>query len=89
MANIRWDIFKNDKLKRERGTSFEEIIQAKLLVIKDHPNRAHQNILLFEHKNYVWVVPYVVNKEEIFLKTLFPSRKYTKMWKNGELKWKR
>ncbi|MBI4801527.1 MAG: toxin [Elusimicrobia bacterium] len=86
MADIRWDIFKSDKLKRERGISFEEIIQGKLLVIKEHPNRVNQNILLFEHKNYIWVVPYVVNKKEIFLKTLFPSRKYTKMWKNGELK---
>jgi len=86
MAEIRWDIFKSDKLKRERGASFEEILQAKLLVIKAHTARAHQNILLFEHKNYIWVVPYVVNKNEIFLKTLFPSRKYTKMWKNGELK---
>lgn len=86
MADIRWDLSKSDKLKRERGVSFEEIIQAKLLAVKEHPNRSHQNIMLFEYKNYIWVVPYVVHEKEIFLKTLFPSRKYTKIWKEGELK---
>lgn len=86
MADIRWDINKSDKLKRERGISFEEIIQAKLLAIKEHPNRTHQSVMLFEYQHYIWVVPYVVNGNEIFLKTLFQSRKYTKMWRRGEIK---
>ena len=82
---MRWDIHKSEKLKKERGVSFEEIIQARLLGAMEHPSRAHQNILLFEHEDYVWVVPYVFRNNEAFLKTLFPSRKYTKMWKRGEL----
>jgi len=52
---------------------------------KEHPSRSNQNILLFKFKNYIWVVPYVTKEDEIFLKTLFPSRKYTKMWRKGEL----
>ena len=86
MVDIRWDLAKSDRLKKERGVSFEKIIQAKLLAVKDHPNRKHQNIMLFEFKDYVWVAPYVVHGNGIFLKTLFPSRKYTKLWNRGELK---
>jgi uncharacterized DUF497 family protein len=85
MADIRWDLNKSDKLKRERGVSFEEIIKAKLLAVKEHPNRAHQSVMLVEYQHYIWVVPYVANGNEIFLKTLFPSRKYTKMWRRGEI----
>ena len=86
MADIRWDLNKSEKLKRERGVSFEEIIQAKLLAVKKHPNRIHQSVMLFEYQHYIWVVPYVANGDEIFLKTLFPSRKHTKIWQRGELR---
>lgn len=82
---IRWDLSKNERLKRERGVSFEEIIQAEFVAVKRHSKRAYQNILLFRYKGYIWVVPYVKSGDEIFLKTLFPSRKYTKMLKRGEL----
>jgi len=85
MSDIRWDLAKSTNLKKQRGVSFEEIIQAKLVTIKEHPSRAHQNILLFEYRNYIWVVTYVFRDNEIFLKTLFPSRKYTKLWRRGEL----
>lgn len=65
--------------------SFEELIQGRLIAVKKHSRRIHQNVMLFEYEDYIWVVPYVENKDEIFLKTLFPSRKYTKMWKEGKL----
>jgi len=48
-----------------------------------HPRKTHQNIMLFERRGYVWVVPYVVRGDEIFLKTLFASRKYTRIFKQG------
>ena len=86
MVDIRWALSKSEELTRKRGISFEEIIRAKLVSVKEHPSRSHQSILLFELGGYIWVVPYVRRGEEIFLKTLFPSRKYTKMWKRGELK---
>lgn len=83
MNELKWDLSKSEKLKRERGVSFEEIVQAKLVAAMKHTSRAHQNVLLFEYHGYIWVVPYVTNKNGIFLKTLFPSRKYTKIWKKG------
>jgi hypothetical protein len=84
-VDIRWAASKSAELKRTRGTSFEEIIQAEFVAAKEHPSRSNQNILLFKFKNYIWVVPYVTREGEIFLKTAFPSRKYTGMWKKGEL----
>ena len=86
MKEIRWDLLKSERLKRTRGVSFEEIIQSKLIVVKKHPKKTHQDLMLFEHKGYIWVVPYVVAGDEVFLKTLYPSRKYTKRYKRGALR---
>ena len=85
MTGIQWSFVKNRRLKKVRGVSFEEILVAKLIAVKKHPVRENQSIMLFEHGGCVWVVPYVMAGEDIFLKTLFPSRKYTKLYKRGEL----
>ena len=85
MKDLRWNLLKSERLKRTRGASFEELIQSRLIAAKGHPKKLHQNMLLFEHRGYVWVVPYVENGDEVFLKTLYPSRKYTKLYKRGEL----
>jgi hypothetical protein len=81
MKEMRWDHLKSERLKRTRGVSFEEILNAELIAVKHHPKREHQNIMLFKYKGYIWIVPYVEEKEYIFLKTLYPSRKYTKAYK--------
>ena len=85
MGQLRWDPVKSRTLKDDRGVSFEEIIQAKLIAVMKHPAKAHQEIMLFEYREYIWVVPFVARGSEIFLKTLFPSRKYTKIYKRGGL----
>jgi hypothetical protein len=82
---FRWSIPKSDRLKRARGASFDEVLQGKIIGLKHHPTREDQRILLVAYKNYVWVIPCVVEKEYIFLKTVFQSRKYTKLYKKGEL----
>ena len=86
MNDLRWNLLKSERLKRTRGASFEDIVQSKLIAVKRHPKKAHQNILLFEYKGYIWLVPYVMSGNEVFLKTLYPSRKYTKLYKRGELR---
>jgi len=86
MKKIKWDHLKSERLKQTRGVSFDEIISAKLVGVKRHPVREHQNILLFDYKSYIWIVPYVEEKDHLFLKTIYPSRKYTKMYRKGELK---
>ncbi len=81
MRFVKWNILKSERLKKERGVSFEEIIRAKLVAVKRHPNKTYQEIMLFEYKGYIWIVPFVQNKNELFLKTLYPSRKYTKIYR--------
>ena len=80
MKEIRWDTLKSERLKQTRGVSFEEILSSPLIGIKDHHARVHQRIMLFEYRGYIWLVPFVETDEVIFLKTLYPSRKYTKLY---------
>ncbi len=46
----------------------------------EHVNAAkypHQRMLVVVFNGYVYGVPYVANDDEIFLKTVYPSRKLT------------
>ncbi|MBF8277024.1 MAG: UDP-N-acetylmuramate--L-alanine ligase [Candidatus Brocadiaceae bacterium] len=83
MKEIRWNVLENERLKKARGASFEDLINSKLIKIMKNPKHVNQNIILFEYKKYIWVVPFVEEKEYYFLKTLFPSRKYTKIFKGA------
>jgi uncharacterized DUF497 family protein len=85
MKFINWSSDKNRKLIEERGISFENIIfylqSGCLLDDIEHPNRSkhpHQKIFIVEIDGYAYLVPYVEDSEEIFLKTVIPSRKATK-----------
>ena len=86
MPDVRWNLLKSERLKKTRDASFEDILKGKLIGIKKHPKKKHQNIMLFEYKRYIWIIPYVIEENgDIFLKTLYPSRKYTKMLRDGKL----
>lgn len=80
-----WNNEKNEKLKKERGISFEEIVfyveHGQLVAIIDHPNKekyANQKKYVVNVNDYVYLVPFVESEKEIFLKTIIPSRKATK-----------
>lgn len=85
MRAVRWSALKNQWLKVVRGVSFEEILKEKFVKTTEHPKRPEQELMLFEREGYIWVVPYVVTEGGIFLKTLYPSRGYTKKYRRGEL----
>jgi uncharacterized DUF497 family protein len=88
---IVWDEDKNNWLKKERKISFEDIelaiLEGRVIDILEHPNKEkypNQKLLIVEIENYAYVVPYVEDeKGNIFLKTIFPSRKYTKKYLRG------
>lgn len=88
--SIRFNEEKNQILKATRGIGYEEVLQrirdGGLLAVKKHPghSRANQRIYIVEIEGYAYVVPCVINrlKKEIFLKTIYPSRKYTKQLLN-------
>jgi hypothetical protein len=83
-----WSEEKNGILKRGRNISFEEIIIAiqkgDLLEIIPNPsnNYKEQECFVVSINNYAYIVPYVENDDGIFLKTIYPSRKYTKVFFN-------
>jgi len=39
--------------------------------------------MIFRHKRQYWIVPFVSEGKKIFLKTLYPSRKYKKIYEEG------
>ena len=84
MKYLNWNSEKNDILKRERGISFEEIAylieSGQIIGIEVNPGRSNQKMYILEIENYAFIVPFVENDKEIFLKIAFPSRKYTKQY---------
>lgn len=90
MKFLNWNNEKNDTLKKERNLSFEEIAHliasGKILGIEQNPGYPNQQMYILEIDHYAIVVPYVETETEIFLKTAFPSRKFTKQYRlKGEL----
>lgn len=80
---------KNEWLKKERNISFEIIISliemGNLLDILEHPNKEKykdQKIFVIEYDNYAYLIPFIEDKEKVFLKTIIPSRKATRKYLN-------
>ena len=87
MKQINWNPDKNQHLIIERGISFEDVVyylqQGALLDDLEHPNSSKypdQRIFVININDYAYLVPYVENRKEIFLKTVIPSRKATKKY---------
>ena len=78
MKEIRWNLEKNAILKKTRGVTFEELMESRFLGIERHRGRENQDLMVFEYKQYAWVIPYVEEGNVFFLKTAFPSRKHTR-----------
>ena len=85
MKPFRWPPEKNDWLRAERGISFEEITVAveagALLEVVLHPNPKkypRQKIMVVEVSGYAYLVPYIEERDHLFLKTIIPSRKATR-----------
>ena len=86
--NFKWNMEKNKFLKLERGVCFEDVMvqihDDKVLDIIKHPNvkkYPNQSMYIVLLQNYVHMVPFVKENNEIFLKTIVPSRKMNKIYK--------
>jgi len=84
MRVFQWDNAKNEWLKENRGLCFEKVVilleREDVLEIVNHPNQdkySGQKIATVKIGDYAYLVPYVQEREEIFLKTIIPSRKAT------------
>jgi hypothetical protein len=84
MKSINWNTEKSVALKASRGICFEDVVffidRGEILDDYLHPNQKAypgQRIMVIGVANYAYLVPYVENDEELFLKTIIPSRKAT------------
>jgi len=84
---INWSSNKNQQLIEGRGISFEDVVfylqRNTLLDDIEHPNKEkypNQRVFVLNIDEYVYLVPYVEDYNEIFLKTVIPSRKATKLY---------
>lgn len=90
--NIIWGKNKNEWLILNRGISFEEIsdkiLNDDFIEILENPAHKNQQYFILKINNYTWVVPFIINeKDQIVLKTAFPSRKFhNKYGENNENK---
>ena len=91
MKPINWNSTKNRQLVAERGISFEDVVfyiqQGGLLDDEIHPNVDRypaQRIFVVNIDQYAYLVPYVEDDKEIFLKTVIPSRKATRQYLGEE-----
>ena len=82
--NFKFDPAKNLTLAKTRGISFDEIItwieEGRVIDVISHPNfqkYPNQSIFMVVYNAYVYAVPCVQNGKDIFLKTIYPSRKLT------------
>ena len=74
MKSFHWNSEKSKQLQAERDISFDAVVEAikngDILDVIEHPNQdkyPSQKIFIVEIKQYVYIVPFVENSQEIFL----------------------
>jgi uncharacterized DUF497 family protein len=87
MKHFAWNSEKNLELIEKRKISFERVVshieKHGYLDIINHPNTEkypNQKMFILNIENYAYLVPFVESEEELFLKTIIPSRKATKKY---------
>ncbi len=96
MKEYRYSYEKNEWLKKKRNIDFEKIKRAlsnkRLVEVINHPNNKkypNQRIFLMRIRKYIYAVPFIEEEAYIFLKTIYPSQKYTRQRLDKKLKVKR
>lgn len=88
MLKILWDMEKEKRLQAEtsrNGVTFADctvaIADGRILDVLAHPKRPNQQIMVLNIDGYAYAVPFVTGEDgSWFLKTVFPSRKYTALY---------
>ena len=91
MLKYSWNEDKNKLLKQTRGVDFEQVVDAitnnQTLVELKHTNQSkykNQKILVLNINNYAYCVPCIKKGQHVFLKTIYASRKYKKLYLKEE-----
>jgi hypothetical protein len=82
-----WDSKKNDFLKVTRDVCFESVVvhlgKGDVWRVAEHPNQKKypgQKLFFVIMDHYIYIVPFEVRGDFIWLVTIIPSRKATKMY---------
>jgi uncharacterized DUF497 family protein len=75
-----WDEEKGEKLRKERGVCFEEtverIVTNEILDVLEHRTRKNRKIFVIALEGRIHAVSFLWDEDgNIFLKTIYPSRK--------------
>ena len=88
--SIRWNPDKDKLLTEGRGVGFEraaeKIVQLDYIALVEHWNKVrypNQWVFVLEIDGYAYYVPFVETDDEIFLKTMIPSRQAKKRYLRG------
>ena len=91
MKNINWNTAKSMALMESREICFEDVVfhieKGDILDDYQHPNQqkyAGQRIMVVGINHYAYLVPYVEDKDELFLKTI-----YSEPEGNGKIFWRK
>ena len=84
---FKWNVDKNTWLHKVRGITFDEVVQAigDGYGVADIPHwntekYPNQRMFIVNINEYAYLVPFIESQDEIFLKTVIPSRKATKKY---------
>jgi len=82
--NIEFNEEKNKLLKETRWVCFENVIEKiqtwNIIDIIPNENYKTQQNLVLKINDYIYICPFIQDKNGFFLKTLFPSRKHNKIY---------
>jgi len=74
-----------------RGISFEAVVfrieRGDLLDVGEHPNQEKyrgKRMFIIKIEDYAFLVPFVESEDEVFLKTIIPSRKAARKYLKGK-----
>jgi uncharacterized DUF497 family protein len=91
MPRVAWNAEKNQLLQQRRGVSFEEVAQIieqdgpRAILAHHNPQRyPNQRLYIVVIRGYAYIVPVVETAEELFLKTIIPSRQMTRRYVRKE-----
>ena len=87
MREYRWDPTKDEWLRRNRGLSFEDVVyhleHGGLLDDIAHPNQEMhpgQRLYVVRMEDYVYLIPFDLDGNVADLRTVYPSRKFTRAY---------
>ena len=87
MPEYTWENDKDEWLRRNRGLSFDDVVyhleQGGLLADIPHPNQVRhpgERLYIVRIGDYAYEVPFYRDGDVESLRTVYPSRKYTRTY---------